>query len=107
VIALYLDAYNRKDVAAMLACLADSVRFEHRAGGRVAASADGKAAFAVLARAGVAAFAERRQTATRRASRSTTPPPSPPIRQRVGRPAGSSRSAAPRCSACATGSSTA
>lgn len=62
VIARYIDAYNRRDADAMLACLAGTVRFENRAGGQVTATAADRAAFAAMARAGVAAFAERRQT---------------------------------------------
>lgn len=61
VIACYIDAYNRKDVDTMLACLAEGVRFENRAGGILTATADNKAAFSAMAHAGVAAFAERRQ----------------------------------------------
>lgn len=62
VIARYVEAYNREDVGGMLACLAEGVRFENRAGGAVTAAAADKAAFAAMARAGAALFAERRQT---------------------------------------------
>lgn len=62
VIARYIAAYNDRDVDAMLACLAETIRFENRSGGIVTATAEDKAAFAALAHAGVAAFAERRQT---------------------------------------------
>jgi ketosteroid isomerase-like protein len=62
VIARYIAAYNDRDVDAMLACLAETIHFENRAGGIVTAAADDKAAFAAMAHAGVTAFAERRQT---------------------------------------------
>ena len=65
VIARYIDAYNRKDVDGMVACLTDSVRFENRTGGAVTATATDKARFADMARAGAALFAERRQTVRR------------------------------------------
>jgi hypothetical protein len=60
VIAQYIDAYNRKDVDGMVACLAETVRFENRADGAVTATATDKARFADMARAGAALFAERR-----------------------------------------------
>ncbi len=65
VIIRYIDAYNRKDVEAMLACLAETVRFDNRSGGAVTATATGRAAFAAMARAGAGLFAERRQTVLR------------------------------------------
>ena len=61
-IARYIDAYNRRAVEEMLACLAETIRFENRAGGIVTATAVDKDAFAAMARTGAAAFAERRQT---------------------------------------------
>lgn len=63
-IAAYLDAYNARDVEAMLACLAPDVRFRNLTDGAVTAEADGLAAFAELARAGAAAFSSRRQSVT-------------------------------------------
>ena len=62
VIARYIAAYNDRRVDAMLACLAETVRFENRTGGMVTATAINKADFAAMAHASVAAFAERRQT---------------------------------------------
>lgn len=62
VISRYIAAYNDRDVDAMLACLAETIRFENRASGIVTATTEDKAAFAVMAREGVAMFAERRQT---------------------------------------------
>lgn len=62
VISRYIAAYNDRDVDAMLACLAETIRFENRSGGIVTATSDDKPAFAAMAHAGVTAFAERRQT---------------------------------------------
>lgn len=58
----YIDAYNRKDVAGMLACLADDVVFRNLSGGEVNAETAGKQAFAELAAFGAAAFSQRCQT---------------------------------------------
>lgn len=58
----YIDAYNRKDVAGMLACLSDDVVFRNLSGGEVTAETAGKAAFADLAAFGATAFSERCQT---------------------------------------------
>jgi steroid delta-isomerase-like uncharacterized protein len=65
VVARYIAAYNRKDVDALLDCLAGDVRFENvsNAGGSMAV--EGKAAFAELARQSAAAFAEREQIVRR------------------------------------------
>jgi len=63
-IADYIRAYNAREVDAMLACLADDVRFENWTGDALTAAAPDKAAFEELARVGAAAFAERRQTVT-------------------------------------------
>jgi len=62
VVAAYIDAYNARDVAGMLACLADDVAFRNISGGVETARADGKTAFAEMARFGAAAFSVRRQT---------------------------------------------
>ena len=58
----YLTAYSAKDVDAMLACLADGVWFQDRAGGAVTAETWGKRDFESLARQGAAAFNHRNQT---------------------------------------------
>lgn len=60
----YIDAYNARDVEAMLACLSESVRFRNISEGAVTAEAGDKAGFADLARAGAAAFSARQQTVT-------------------------------------------
>lgn len=60
----YIDAYNARDVEAMLGCLAESVQFRNLSGGEVTAEAAGRQAFAELARAGVAAFSARHQSVT-------------------------------------------
>lgn len=61
----YLDAYDRKDVAGMLACLTDDVVFRDLSGGAVTVETTGKSAFAELAAFGAAALSERRQTVVR------------------------------------------
>lgn len=45
----YLDAYNRYDVPAMLACLSDDVRFENVSNSSGVTYANGKAALYELA----------------------------------------------------------
>lgn len=61
IVTAYLDAYNARDVDAMLFCLGEDVVFRNLAGGEVNAETRGKAAFAELARIGAAAFSARRQ----------------------------------------------
>ena len=58
----YIDAYNRKDVAAMLALVHPQVKFQNIAGGEVNASTHGIAELEALARQSLALFSERRQT---------------------------------------------
>lgn len=60
----YIRAYNALDVEAMLACLADDVRFENYTGDQLTAQASGKPSFEEMARFGVTAFSSRRQTVT-------------------------------------------
>lgn len=60
----YIDAYNARDVEAMLGCLTESVQFRNISGGEVTAEAAGRQAFAELAQAGVAAFGARHQSVT-------------------------------------------
>lgn len=45
----YLDAYNRKDVAALVACVADAVVFENVSNAGPGMKIQGRAAFAELA----------------------------------------------------------
>ncbi|WP_424968659.1 nuclear transport factor 2 family protein [Dinoroseobacter sp. S375] len=61
IIQTYLDAYNRKDVEVMLACLAQEVTFQNISDGVVTAETVGRAAFETLARAGAEAFRSRSQ----------------------------------------------
>ena len=63
-IAAYLRAYNAKDVAGMLACLAEDVVFRNVSGGVVDAEARGREAFGRMAAFGAEAFASRAQTVT-------------------------------------------
>ena len=58
----YIDAYNRKDVAAILALVHPQVKFQNIAGGEVNASTHGIAELEALARQSLALFSERRQT---------------------------------------------
>ena len=61
---IYIEAYNDKDVDAMLACLADDIVFQNIADGAVTAEATSKRAFEEMARIGAAAFRSRRQAVT-------------------------------------------
>ncbi len=61
VIQRYIDAYNRKDVPAMLACLSEDVMFKNIAEGEVTVETTNKRAFADLAEIGVQAFECRHQ----------------------------------------------
>ncbi len=58
----YIDAYNRKGVAAMLALVHPQVNFQNIAGGEVNANTHGIAELEALARQSQALFSERRQT---------------------------------------------
>ena len=60
----YLDAYNAKDMDALISCLAEDVVFENVSGGTVTASTNGRAAFGELARQSVGLFTEREQVVT-------------------------------------------
>lgn len=62
VVAAYVDAYNLMDVDAMLSCLSDDVHFRNFTGPDLTAEAKGIAEFEAMARAGVRAFQQRRQT---------------------------------------------
>lgn len=60
----YLDAYNRMDVAAMLAPLHPEVEFRHLAGAEQLVATRGKEALRTLAEQSLALFSQRRQTLT-------------------------------------------
>jgi len=64
VIEQYVDAYNRFDVAGMLALLTPDVLFENVTDDRVTAASSGAAGFRELAEQGAAMFSERRQVIT-------------------------------------------
>lgn len=64
VIEAYIEAYNRKDVEGMLACLADNVSFQNISGGEVTAEASDKQSFAEMAKFGASAFETRWQEVT-------------------------------------------
>ena len=57
----YLDAYNAKDVGAMLGCFGDGCVFENISGGKVTARTQGKAELEALARKSADAFESREQ----------------------------------------------
>jgi ketosteroid isomerase-like protein len=59
---VYINAYNAMDVEGMLACLTDDVVFKNYSGDQLTAEASDKAGFEELARMGVNAFKERKQT---------------------------------------------
>ena len=58
----YIQAYNAKDVTAMLTFFAERCVFENISGGRITARAEGKAELEALARKSAEAFATREQT---------------------------------------------
>lgn len=58
----YITAYNAMDVDGMLAVLAEDVVFKNYSSATLTAEASDKAGFEELARLGVSAFKERRQT---------------------------------------------
>ena len=62
IILTYLEAYNARDVEAMLALLTDDVRFENATNSGDAMVIEGKTALAELAHQSAAAFSERRQS---------------------------------------------
>lgn len=63
-IATYIAAYNRKDVAGMVACLASDVIFRNVSGEEVTAEASNKQSFEEMAKFGVSAFETRHQKVT-------------------------------------------
>lgn len=60
----YIDAYNRKDVAALVACVGPDIVFENVSNSGQSIRIEGRAAFADLAGQAAAMFATRRQTVT-------------------------------------------
>lgn len=64
IVADYIAAYNALDVAGMLRCLSDDVRFVNRSGGTVSAETNGIDAFGTLAHQGAALFTRRTQAVT-------------------------------------------
>ena len=61
IIQSYLDAYNRKDVAALVACVADDIIFENVSNAGQSMKIEGRAAFAELAGRAATMFTIRRQ----------------------------------------------
>lgn len=57
----YVQAYNAKDVTAMLTFFGERCVFENISGGRITARAEGKAELEALARKSAEAFATREQ----------------------------------------------
>ena len=64
IIASYIDAYNRLNVADMLDCLSEDVTFRNQIGGKINVETTGKDQFAELAKTAVQAFETRNQTIT-------------------------------------------
>jgi len=64
IIRAYLEAYNRMDVAGMMACISDDVSFRNIVNGDITVETSGKQAFSELATAGVQALKDRQQTVT-------------------------------------------
>lgn len=60
----YIDAYNRRDVNAMLACLAEDVAFQNFSGGTLTDGVTGRKAFAQMAHVAAELFSEREQRVT-------------------------------------------
>ena len=58
----YVEAYNRKDIEGMMACLADDVIFEHLTNGHPVMMLAGKPAFREQAEKAANLFSQRRQT---------------------------------------------
>lgn len=61
IIQSYIDAYNRKDVAALVDCVADTVVFENVSNSGQSMKIEGRAAFAELADRAASMFASRHQ----------------------------------------------
>jgi len=59
IILSYIDAYNRKDVIALLACVADDIVFENISNSALSMKIEGRAAFAELAERAATMFTNR------------------------------------------------
>lgn len=64
IIQSYIDAYNRKDVAALVACVGNDVVFENVSNSGQSMKIEGRAAFAELAEQAATMFTARHQTIT-------------------------------------------
>lgn len=64
IIQSYIDAYNRKDAAALAACVGDDVVFENVSNSGQSMKIEGRAAFAKLAEQAATMFTTRHQTIT-------------------------------------------
>lgn len=62
IIQAYLDAYNRKDVSALVNCVAEDVVFENVSNAGQSIKIEGQDAFAELAEQAAAMFAHRNQS---------------------------------------------
>ena len=62
IVEAYIDAYNRKDVAALLACVTENVVFENVSNAGQSLRVEGREALAQLATQAAAAFDQRKQT---------------------------------------------
>ena len=58
----YVEAYNRKDIEGMMACLAEDIIFEHLTNGHSVMSLAGKPAFREQAEKTANLFSQRQQT---------------------------------------------
>lgn len=58
----YIDAYNRKDVTALVECVTDNVMFENISNAGQSLKIEGREAFADLAQQGASMFTTRHQT---------------------------------------------
>lgn len=61
IIQSYIDAYNRKDVAALVACVANEVVFENVSNSGQSMKIEGRTAFAELAEQAATMFSTRHQ----------------------------------------------
>jgi ketosteroid isomerase-like protein len=62
IILSYIDAYNRKDVAALMACVADNIVFENVSNSGPSMKIEGRTAFEELAEQAAKMFKNRHQT---------------------------------------------
>jgi ketosteroid isomerase-like protein len=64
IIRSYIDAYNRKDVTALMACVANDIVFENVSNSGPSMKIEGRTAFAELAEQAATMFTARHQTIT-------------------------------------------